>query len=445
MIALLAVLAALLAAALALLVAARFRLRELHALLGVRDLDLCREREARAGDLAARAGLEAQLEAERKAAAEKLALWQDAERKLADSFDALSQRALRANNDQFLQLARESLGRMAEAAKGDLEKRQDAIAEMVRPVRDSLEKVDEKIQRLENARTFAYASLTEQVRSLLETQNALRAETGNLVKALRAPSVRGRWGEMQLQRVVEMAGMLEHCDFVQQQTVEGDEGRLRPDLVVKLPGGKRLVVDAKAPLAAYLDALEAQTESDRSAHLAAHARQLRNHVAQLARKAYWDQFEHTPEFVVLFVPNEAVFSAAMEQDPSLMEGAFSEKVLLASPTTLIALLRAAAFGWRQERLAQDAQEIAALGRDLHKRLGRLGEHFAKLGRGLSSAVGAYNETVGSFERMVVPGARKLRDKAAPMDEELAPLTEVDVSPRPLLPADPALPLPEDAN
>jgi len=445
MIALLAVLAALLAAALALLVAARFRLHDLHALLGVRDLDLCREREAHAGDLAARAGLEAQLEAERKAAAEKLALWQDAERKLADSFDALSQRALRANNDQFLQLARESLGRMTEAAKGDLEKRQDAIAEMVRPVRDSLEKVDEKIQRLENARTFAYASLSEQVRSLLETQNALRAETGNLVKALRAPSVRGRWGEMQLQRVVEMAGMLEHCDFVQQQTIEGDEGRLRPDLVVKLPGGKRLVVDAKAPLAAYLDALEAQTENDRSAHLAAHARQLRNHVAQLARKAYWDQFEHTPEFVVLFVPNEAVFSAAMEQDPSLMEGAFSERVLLASPTTLIALLRAAAFGWRQERLAQDAQEIAALGRDLHKRLGRLGEHFAKLGRGLSSAVGAYNETVGSFERMVVPGARKLRDKAAPMDDELAPLTEVDVSPRPLLPADPALPLPEDAN
>ena len=445
MIALLAVLAALLAAALSLLVAGRLRLRELHALLEVRDLDLCREREARAADLLARAAVEARLESERKAAAEKLALWQDAERKLMDSFDALSQRALRANNDQFLQLARESLGRMADAAKGDLEKRQDAIAEMVRPVRDSLEKVDEKIQRLENARTFAYASLSEQVRSLLETQNALRAETGNLVKALRAPSVRGRWGEMHLQRVVEMAGMLEHCDFVQQQTVEGDEGRLRPDLVVKLPGGKRLVVDAKAPLAAYLDALEAQTDADRSAHLAAHARQLRNHVAQLARKAYWDQFEHTPEFVVLFVPNEAVFSAAMEQDPSLMEGAFSERVLLASPTTLIALLRAAAFGWRQERLAQDAQEIAALGRDLHKRLGRLGDHFAKLGRGLSSAVGAYNETVGSFERMVVPGARKLRDKAAPMDEDLEPLAEVDASPRPLLPADPSLPLPEDAN
>jgi DNA recombination protein RmuC len=445
MTALFAILAAALAAVLALLLTARGRVRELESSIAALDAEARDERAARARESAAGAALQAQLEAERISAAEKLALLQEAERKLADSFDALSQRALRANNEQFLQLAQESLGRMAQAANGDLERRQEAIAEMVRPVRDSLEKVDEKIQKLENARTFAYASLSEQVRSLLETQNALRTETGNLVKALRAPSVRGRWGEMQLQRVVEMAGMLEHCDFVQQETVEGDEGRLRPDLVVKLPGGKRLVVDAKAPLAAYLDALEAQTEEARAAFLAAHARQLRNHVAQLSRKAYWDQFEHTPEFVVLFVPNEAVFSAAMEQDPGLMEGAFSQRVLLASPTTLIALLRAVAFGWRQERLADDAQEIAALGRDLHKRLGRLGDHFAKLGRGLASAVGAYNETVGSFERMVVPGARKLREKAAPMDRELEPLAEVDVSPRALPPPDPGVVLPEDAN
>ncbi len=227
--------------------------------------------------------------------------------------------------------------------------------------------------------------------------------------------------------------------------MQGDEGRLRPDLVIKLPGGKRLVVDAKVPLAAYLDALEARDEPSRRAHLAAHARQLRNHVAQLARKSYWDQLDHTPEFVVLFVPNEAVFAAAMEEDPQLMEGAFSEKVLLASPTTLIALLRAAAFGWRQERLAADAQEIACLGRDLHKRLGKLGEHFGKVGRGLASAVSAYNETVGSFERMVVPGARKLREKAAPMDEELPALPDVDAAPRALQPAEPTLLLPDDAN
>jgi DNA recombination protein RmuC len=432
MTALLLLLAAPLAACLALLWSARARLREVRL-------------AALEGESRARAALEAQLAHERKSAAEKIALLQEAEKKLSDSFEALSRKALQVNNDQFLQLARESLAIFQEGARGDLDKRQQAIVEMVRPVRDSLQKVDDRIQQLENARTGAYASLRQQISSLLETHNALRAETGNLVKALRAPAVRGRWGEMQLQRVVEMAGMLEHCDFVQQETMQGDEGRLRPDLIVKMPGGKRLVVDAKVPLAAYLDALEAESEEARRAHLASHARQLRNHVAQLARKAYWDQFEETPDFVVLFVPNEAVFSAAMEQDPGLMEGAISEKVLLASPTTLIALLRAAAFGWRQERLAQDAQEIASLGRELHKRLGRMADHFAKLGRGLAAAVGAYNETVGSFERMVVPGARKLREKAAPMDAELEPLPDVEVAPRAPQPSDPAGLLPDDAN
>jgi len=425
MIALLAVLAAALAAVLYLLASTRARLGDLHARLEDRDREsielraaLERAREELGAAAAARARLEALDQSQRHA------------------FAALAQQTLQANSAQFLQLARESLGTLQESARGDLDKRQQAIAELVKPVRESLDRVDGKIQELEKSRAGAYAALTTQVRALL-------AETGNLAKALRAPAVRGRWGEMQLQRVVEMAGMLEHCDFVQQETSEGDEGRLRPDLVVKLPGGKRLVVDAKAPLSAYLDALEAQDEAGRRAHLAAHARQLRNHVAQLARKAYWDQLDHTPEFVVLFVPNEAVFSAAMEEDPSLMEGAFSEKVLLASPTTLIALLRAAAFGWRQERLAHDAQEIASLGRDLHKRLGKLSEHFGKVGRGLATAVGAYNETVGSLEHMVVPAARKLRDKAAPMDAELEPLPDVDLAPRTLLPAEPALP--DDAN
>jgi len=452
MTALLAVLCVALALALYLLASARAHGAQLGALLRARDAELERMRDDAARlreDLGSerqhRAALEARLAAERVAGSEKHELLQKAQAALADSFDALAGRALKQNNEQFLQLAKESLGTFHEGARGDLEKRSQAIAELVKPVQQSLEKVDGKIQQMENARAQAYGQLRQQVSSLLESQTALHRETGNLVKALRAPQVRGRWGEMQLQRVVEMAGMLEHCDFAQQETVQGEEGRLRPDLVVKLPGGKQLVVDAKAPLAAYLDALEAQDECTRREHMASHARQLRNHVAQLARKAYWDQFEHTPEFVVLFVPNEAVFSAAMEQDPSLMEGAFSEKVLLASPTTLIALLRAAAFGWRQERLAQDAQEIALLGRDLHKRLARLGDHFAKVGRGLGTAVAAYNETVGSFERMVVPGARKLRDKAAPIDAELAALPDVELAPRELRSADPALPLPDDAN
>ena len=409
-----------------------------------RQLDTALKEAARVREqITAAEAARARVEAELRSARDNLAALDE---KLQTTFTAVSRQALQANNEQFLLLARESLGTLQETARGDLEKQKLAIVDLVKPVRESLDKVDGKIQELEKARSGAYASLTEQVRALLESQTALRTETGNLVKALRAPAVRGRWGEMQLKRVAEMAGMLEHCDFVQQETVEGDDGRLRPDLIVKMPGGKRLVVDAKAPLAAYLDALEAQDEVSRAAHLASHARQLRNHVAQLARKAYWDQFEHTPEFVVLFVPNEAVFAAAMEQDPGLMEGAFSERVLLASPTTLIALLRAAAFGWRQERLAQDAQEIATLGRDLHKRLGKLGDHFAKVGRGLATAVGAYNETVGSFERMVVPGARKLREKAAPMDPELEPLADLEVSPRSLTSdAPPAGLLPDGAN
>jgi DNA recombination protein RmuC len=477
MTALLAIVAAALAAVLYLLASAHAQRRELQARLEARDAEAlqlradvarAREEQAAAGQeerafterqlnsalaelsrvrdqVTAAEATRARFEAELGAARESMA---SLDERLQATFTAVSRQALQANNEQFLQLARESLGGFQDAARGDLEKRQQAIAESLKPVHESLEKVDGKIQELEKARSGAYAALTEQVRSLLDSQTALRAETGNLVKALRAPAVRGRWGEMQLQRVVEMAGMLEHCDFEQQETVVGDEGRLRPDLTVKLPGGKKLVVDAKAPLSAYLDALESQDEATRRAHLANHARQLRDHVAQLAKKAYWDQFDHTPEFVVLFVPNEAVFAAAMEEDPGLMEGAFSERVLLASPTTLIALLRAAAFGWRQERLAQDAHEIASLGRDLHKRLGRLGEHFAKVGRGLATAVGAYNETVGSFQRMVVPGARKLREKAAPMDAELPAIADVELSPRALaagaLPADePALP--EDAN
>lgn len=463
MTALLAVVATALASALYLLASTRARERALQARLEARDAealqlraDLAQAREEHRGQLAATlqetARSREQLtaaEAARARAGAELAAAQDKlkllDQQLHATFAALSQRALQANSEQFLQLARESLGKLHEAARGDLDKRQQAIVDLVRPVRESLDKVDGKIHELEKAREGAYGSLRQQVASLLETQAALRTETGNLVKALRAPAVRGRWGEMQLQRVVEMAGMLEHCDFTQQETVEGDEGRLRPDLVVKLPGGKQLVVDAKAPLAAYLDALEAQDEGTRRAHLANHARQLRNHVAQLARKAYWEQFDHSPEFVVLFVPNEAVFAAAMEEDPTLMEGAFSEKVLLASPTTLIALLRAAAFGWRQEHLAEDAQEIARLGRDLHKRLGTLGDHFARVGKGLASAVGAYNDTVGSFERMVVPGARKLREKAAPLDAEIAPLADVDRTPRALQPADELPALPEEAN
>jgi DNA recombination protein RmuC len=342
------------------------------------------------------------------------------------AFKALSADALARNNQAFLDLARATLAQTQESARGDLEMRQQAIVELVAPVRDSLDKVDSKIQELEKARAGAYAALHEQVRGLAETQTQLRAETGKLVTALRTPGVRGRWGEIQLRRVVEMAGMLDHCDFVTQTSVASEEGRLRPDLLVQLPAGKIIVVDAKTPLDGYLQALEAPDDQTRKARLADHARQVRAHLTALGRKSYWEQFDYAPEFAVLFLPGECFFSAALESDPSLIEFGVGQNIILATPTTLIALLRAVAYGWRQENLAQNAAEISALGKELFKRLSDMGDHWSKMGKALERAVEAYNAAVGSLEARVMVSARKFAElKTAPLGVEIAELEPVE--------------------
>jgi DNA recombination protein RmuC len=355
---------------------------------------------------------------ESKAFEEQKALLDEAQKKLADAFNALSSDALRKNNQAFLELARETLEGYNKEAKGELEKRQQAIDGLVSPLKDSLQKVDEHIKEMEKERTSAYAGLSEQVTSLVDTQRRLQSETSNLVKALRNPNQRGRWGEMQLKRVVEMAGMLAWCDFHEQQTTTNDGNILRPDVTVMLPNHKIIVVDSKTPLDAYLTATEATDDVARADALKAHSRQVREHIRQLSSKRYWDQFESTPELVVMFIPGEPVFGAALENDPSLIEYGVENKVLIATPVTLIGLLRSIAYGWRQESLEENAQKISQLGRDLYSRIAILTDHFAKVGKNLDRAVGSYNEAVGSLELRVLPQARKFKELQAATAEDI---------------------------
>jgi DNA recombination protein RmuC len=393
--------------------------------------DLARLQQAHTELVAGKARVESALEAERKASTEKMELVTRASEELRNSFKAMAAEALKSNNSSFLVIAEETLKRFQSQAKGDLEARQKAVADMVAPVRDSLNKVDAQIQQMEVARGDAYGELRAQVQSLIATQKELQSETGNLVRALRTPNVRGRWGEIQLRRVVEIAGMLSYCDFAEQETVTGESGRLRPDLVVKLPGGKHVVVDAKTPLQAFLDAFETTDEDARRVCLANHARQVRDHMNTLSGKKYWEQFEATPEFVVMFLPGETFFSAALEQDSGLIEHGVLNRVIPASPTTLIALLKAVAYGWNQEKLARNAQQISALGKELHDRLRLLAGHITSVGSGLDRAVESYNKAVGSLESRVLVSARKFAELGTSVAEDIPELEPIETTARAL--------------
>lgn len=415
-------------------VALRTRLLSTEAHLATLDTELtaCRssldharlalgEREA----LAARLG--ATLDSERLSGAEKLAALQDAQARLSDAFKALSADALRSNNESFLKLAQSALAQFQEGARGDLDKRQQAIDSLVKPIRESLEKVDVRIGEIEKTRTGAYSALSEQLKSLALAQGTLQTETTRLSTALSGTRTAGTWGELQLRRVVELAGMVENCDFSVQEVA----GNQRPDLVVRLPRGQTIAVDAKAPTDAFREAAAAADPGVRAAKLAEHAAKVRGHIDALAARSYWEQFTPSPEFVVLFLPGDQFLSAALEADPSIVDRGIRSRVLLATPSTLVALLKAAAYGWRQEAVSQNAEEIAKLGRELYDRIVTFGEHLEKAGRGLDQATRSYNAAVGSFESALLPGARKFIELGARGAKDLPSPASLDNLPREL--------------
>lgn len=375
--------------------------------------------------------LQAELQGERRAAQERISSFNKATEELAERFKALSRDALKDNNQSFLQLAHATLEKFQENAKGDLEFRQKAIDQLVKPLKESLEKVDGKIGEIEKERAGAYSQLREQVKALATSQVQLQAETGNLVKALRTPHIRGRWGEIQLRRVVEMAGMLQYCDFVEQETVMTEDGRIRPDLIVRLPGNRTIVVDAKVPFDAFYESISTTDDDIRSARLKDHARLVRVHIGALSKKSYWESVQPTPEFVLLFLPGETFYSAALEHDPRLIEDGVGQNVIIATPTTLIALLKAVSYGWRQEQMAENAQEVSELGKTLYERLRVFTNHFADIGKGIERALDSYNRGVGSFEGRVLRTARKFKERGALSGEDIDILEPIDKATRAL--------------
>ena len=373
--------------------------------------------------------LRAELAAEQRSAEERQRAFAEAREQLAQNFSALSSEALRHNNDTFLKLAQEKLQQFQLQAKSDLSEREKAVETMVKPIREALTKTEEQIRLIEKERKEAYGSLHKHLETMAVAQQQLQSETRNLVQALRRPEVRGRWGEMTLKRLAELAGMVAYCDFYEQESVHSDNGGLRPDMVVRMPNGREIVVDAKTPLDAYLTAIEATDDTARQEALVRHARKVRERVRELSAKAYWEQFTQSPDFVVLFIPGEQFLSAAQDIDHSLLEDALREKVVLATPTSFVALLRAVAFGWRQEAVAEHAERIRDLGETLYSRIATFGEHLGKLGRSLGSSVDHFNRAVGSLERQVLPGARRFTELGLRPKKELTETPRIDKSPQ----------------
>ena len=402
---------------------------ELRAQLDARSQETEALRSTLAGERRAKTEAETRLDGARQQVRDQQRILDDATAKLADTFRALSADALKSNNQSFLELAKQSLESVINETKGDIGKRQEAIDGLIKPLQDTLKRYEQQIAAMEQRRQQTFGGLEAQMKSLAESQGHLQRETGNLVKALRTPHVRGRWGEMTLRRVVELAGMTDHCDYEAQATIEGDEGRLRPDLIVHLPDDRAVVVDSKVPLEAYLDALDASNEDARHKALTRHAQQLRTHMTQLAAKSYWEQFPRTPEFVVMFIPGESLFAAALETDRSLLEDGMARQVVLATPTTLIAVLKAVAYGWRQAQIAENAQAISELGRQLYERLRTLADHMEDVGKSLGRSVAAYNRAVGSMETRVFPSARRFKELGAAPGEEIPVAEPVDEAPR----------------
>lgn len=369
------------------------------------------------------------LEMERRNAQEKITTLEQAREQLSDTFSALSSKALKSNSEEFLKLAQENLKRFQNQAQNDLNQKEKAIEHLLKPIHEALQKTEQQIQGMEKERKEAYGSLHKHLENMALTQKSLQDETRNLVQALRRPEVRGQWGELTLKRLVELAGMVEHCDFYEQEQVQTDEGIQRPDMIVRMPDGREIIVDVKTPLDAYLNAIEARDDAARKQELQRHARNVRKRVNELASKAYWTQFSRAPDFVVLFIPGDQFLSAALDQDRDLLEDALRKQVILATPTSLVALLRAVAYGWRQEQLAENAEKIKKAGEELYTRLTTFTDHLQKLGRSLDSSLKHYNSAVGSFDSRVLPSARKFSELGVSDDKSMEDTTQIETGVR----------------